>query len=178
MSLTPNTVAAPGYLPVTEYLKRADKRTVADLCSDVGVRKDPSTLPNDPNLLAALLDASGYFESQMLKGNRYQPTDIQALPANSAGQAFVYRVLKDLTDVFLYQRRPDLAPQDDRLKWVMELMKGLADGENILPFIESQAAGQGSYPVNTAQDFQNQQLSSRRAFRYYGRRNNFIDPPA
>lgn len=46
-------------LPVSEFLKRCDQRTVADLCADDGERVDTSTLSSNANLLAALLDASG-----------------------------------------------------------------------------------------------------------------------
>lgn len=77
----PKTVISSGvsFLPVTEFLKFVDKRTVAQLCSDTGVDVLVANLPTDPNLSAALLSASGMLEFAIFKGNRYSVADINAL---------------------------------------------------------------------------------------------------
>ena len=78
MPMTPAS-SPNAYCPVTEFLKRVDLRTVAQKASDTGVDIPQSLLPVNANVLAALLTASGMFESAVLCGKRYQLADLQAL---------------------------------------------------------------------------------------------------
>ncbi len=177
--------SAVTYLPAGEFVKRADLRTVGDLVSDNGVRVAAGALPSDPNLAAALLDASGVFESHLLAGGRYQPVDVQNLvglttvpptvpPAAvpNAGQGLVYRLLHDLTMHYLWERRPDLGPVPEKFKWTMEFLDRLAKGERILPFLETQAAGVLHADLETPAVVEDRYLTTLQAEGLFGRRNN------
>jgi hypothetical protein len=165
--------SATAYLGAAEFLKRCDLRTVGDLCSDNNVRVASGALASDPSLAAALLDASGIFESYCTKGQRYLPADLALLVASpSVGQGLVYRLLSGLVEVLLWERRPDLGKLPDRLGWVMGFLESLGNGDAILPFKETQAAGLLADDVEQITDVDNRFLVTREANRLYGDRNN------
>lgn len=178
--MTPNT-SATSYLPVAEFLKRCDQRTVGDWVSDTGSRIPAGSLPTDLNLLAATLTASGMFESAVIKSQRYQPSDIATLLLGdsitgiSAGQAYVYEVLTRLTEGLLWQRRPSVAPYPPLFDWAMEQLEQLQDSRKILPFLETQDAGVPAHHVDTAADVETRGLVVTQARRYFGRRANELN---
>jgi hypothetical protein len=177
MALTPNTNAS-SYLPVGEFLKRSDLRLVGDLCSDTGVRVTAGALSTDPNLAAALLDASGLLEAAVTAAGRYQPSDLVTLLAtSSAGQALVYRLLKSYTILMLWDRRPEAAPYPERHAWAEQMMADLHSGERTLPFLESQQAGLLTDYKETPLDVENRNLTTFEARRFYGRQNNRFQWP-
>jgi hypothetical protein len=178
--LTPNSTTV-AYLPVADFLARCDQRVVADLVSDTGAAVSTASLSANANLLAVLFDACGILETALLRGNRYQPSDLANLLALSgalkpatvpnAGQALVYRLLTDLTMSLLYDRRTDLVAPE-RLVWVGEFLEKLAQGERILPFVETQAAGVLSADQENPNTVENRNLTSYEMRDLYGRRNN------
>jgi len=167
---TPNS-SPVAYLGPAEFLKRYDTRTVGDLCADNGVRVTPSALLSDPNLAAALLDASGLVEAACLVKSRYQPGDLAAL--TGASQAFLFRLVADLAMGLLIERRPDLkreppASYSAALAWLDKLSEGVA----IFGLVEVQQAGLPEAVQETAQTVYARDLIDVQARRFFGRRVN------
>jgi len=188
--MTPNSSVA-SYCPASEFFKRCDLRTVADWASDSGSRAnttppstnpDPVALGQNVNVVAALASASGMFESALLKGKRYQPSDVQTLigidssgnaiagfvPTN--GTAYVYEVVTRLAEGMLWRRRPDLSPYPPMFDWAMDQLDQLGAGGAILPFAETQQAGIPGHHVETTVDVETRNLVLTQAKRYFGRR--------
>ncbi len=165
------------YLPVAEFLNRCDRRTVAELCSDDEERGAVpiNGLPNDPNLRAALLDASSYFESAVLKSKRYSLEDFQALPTQSPGQALMYTIIADICIGCLFKRRPSY-PQDPKameaaLGWLNRLSTGAVE----FPFEETVAADLLEAEHDTTEDVLRRNGISTITRRFMGRRANIWD---
>lgn len=146
------------YCPALEFIKRYDARVLADLCGDQGARigadadgnVSNATLAADTNLATALLDASGDFEEYLLAGHRYEIVDIAALPVGSPGLNKVYRIVSDLAYNYLVDRRPDKEwPESRTWKRTKLDLEGLASGERIFAFTETQDAGTMEFEVVT-----------------------------
>lgn len=167
---TPNSQPS-SYLAPSDFLVRYDARTVGDLCSDTGTRVTPAALLTNPNLQAALDDASGEVESAVLIGNRYQPGDLAGLTGVS--QKYLWRIIGVLAMAHLVQRRPDLKrplpPQYDKV--LLEL-ESLRQGERIFALQEVQNAGLGSAYQELAGDVEARDLIVTQARRFFGQRVN------
>jgi hypothetical protein len=178
MAQTPLSNAG-SYLPVAEFLKRCDKRSVARLANDLSatdkadVNALVAQLPTNQNLLAALLDASGELESACLVGNRYQPADLAALTGASQGK--LYRLLTWMTLCYLYERRPP-REKDQPPPWyydrAREELDRLEHGERVFGFVESAKAGRMTADPISAADVQNQHTTVTQCRRLFGRRGN------
>ncbi len=167
--------SATSYLSAAEFLKRADLRTIGDLCSDTGSRIPAGALLTDANLAAALLDASGLVEQACLTAGKYHPVDLAAL--TGAGQAALFRLISRLTLCLLFERRPDLEMKQPWIwEWVEEQLQKLHEGEAVFPFIETEAAGILSDVTETARDVEARDLTTTQMSRYFGRRGNRNDP--
>lgn len=144
MAQTPES-SASSYLTAAEFLKRADARTVGDLCSDDGTRVAAASLPANANLAAALVDASAELESACMTGRKYSPADLAALVASSTvGRGKLYRLLTALTKVFLIERRVGVNVPDEFYEGItraQESLKALAAGVTIFSFTEASEAG-------------------------------------
>jgi hypothetical protein len=146
----PQTLLSAGLLcPPAEFLKRIDPFVIGKLASDDpnGIPIPPVSLPTNPNVIAALLDASGEVESAIAKGERYQADDIQAiLTANpqTAATGKLFRMVSDLAWVFLFERRPNKdIPEPPSLKRTLAMLDELAQGKRIFYFQETADAGLG-----------------------------------
>lgn len=174
----PKTVetSATSYLSAAEFLKRADARTVGDLCSDNGTRVSVGSLSSDPNLAAALLDASGLLEMSCLRGGRYHPTDLAAL--TGAGQAALYRLLARMTICCLHERRPDM---EMKQPWIVEdvqkQLERIENGETIFSFLETEEVGVPTNRVETSQNVEARNGTTFIAGRLFGRRSNRMRGP-
>lgn len=165
------STSATTYLSAAEYLKRADLRTVGDLCSDTGSRIASGALPSDANLAAALLDASGLVEQACLVTSRYLPVDLAAL--TGAAQGALFRLLSRLTTCLLFERRPDLEMKQPWLwEWTEEQLQKLRDGERIFGFVESEGAGLPTITTETATEVEARNGISVQVERMWGRRGN------
>lgn len=154
MAKTPITNSGT-YLPVNEFLKRADYRLVGDLVSDnEQVRVPLGALGTDANLRAALVDASGVFEAAVFKGMRYSLEDFKALPNGSPGQALMYMIIADIAMVRLFDRRPTMANPEIILR-AAQWLKSLGNGEEIFPFQETAETGVMLADKETPQDVTN-----------------------
>ena len=173
MPLTPITGSAP-YCSPAQFLKRYDVRTVGDLLSDNNVRLTPSqvttALTFNPitNPDTVLAEASGWLESMIIKGQRYQIQDLLNLAATPGnGAAFLARLVADGTMYLLYDRRPDRrANMPERVKAAHETYVALSRGEQILPFLETQEAGVHTERIR--QPLEQANLVTDRGYRYFG----------
>jgi len=131
--------------PVAEFLKRVDRVAVAKLASDVpGVPVDQGSLASDPNVLAALQDASGLVESACSVGGRYSQADIAAILAapTTAACGMLYRIVADIAWAGLFERRPNKdIPTPPSMERSLTWLDMLADGKRIFPFLQSEDAG-------------------------------------
>lgn len=183
MTLTPLT-SAGSYLPTAAMLSRYDWRSIGDLCSDNDVRIPQATLlgngviSGNANFQAALIDASGMVEEACILGERYQPADLLALPAGSAGQGALYRLVADIAIGLINQRRPDkskgVPPQYEA---ALKMLDALADGKRIFPFLETAKAGIIDHKVESARDVAARNQVTWQANRFFGTRSNMLGPP-
>lgn len=129
--------------PVSEFLKRVDKAAVALLASDtVGVPVPSGQLPTDPNVLAALTDGSGLFESAVMMGGNYTAADLQTLLTTTcSAQGMMFRIISDLAWAYLFDRRPNMnVPTPPSMNRSLEWMELLSQGKRIFAFVEAQEA--------------------------------------
>ncbi len=159
--------------PVAEFLKRVDNTAVATLASDVaGVPVAQLALPTDPNVLAALMTATGTFESAVMMGAKYSHDDLQALLTTTCGsQAMMFDIIADLAWMGLYKRRPNMnvAPPASA-RQSMEWLDLLAQGKRIFAFQETQDATVMEKSDATIADIDARNGVVTQAQDYFGRR--------
>ncbi len=179
------------YLPVSEFLKRVDPNIVANLCSDNISSPVPiSALPTDPNLIAAIVDACGLFESAVLLGERYIPDDIlnmifisvngvfttNLLSPLPVGAGLIFRLLSNLTWINLWSRRPNKgAPLPPDIEWTKEFLEQLSCGVRIIGFVETERAGHPHFHNMSPREVRREELTTWIAERYFGFRSNMLD---
>lgn len=120
------------YAAASDLIARYDARTLGDLVSDTGTRVASGSLAADPNIVAALDDASGEIEAALLMGERYSVADLAALTGNSL--ALLKRICCDCAMALIYGRRPEEQWADRRA--AAEQVKAihlerLANGERV-----------------------------------------------
>lgn len=124
-----------------EFLARYDTRLISDLISDVGA---PSVnAATDPNLLAALEDASSAINAAVYVGDRYTPDQMSRLSATAAG--FIRRLCCDLALIYIKRRRGRFDAEKDGalLKEVDDTLQSLRNGNNLL-LLEDQSESPAS----------------------------------
>jgi hypothetical protein len=165
------------YLGVSEFLKRADVRAVADLVTDSGTRLGSSTnittmasaLASDPNLAAALADASGELESVCAIGKRYTAADLAVIATSATvSAARMFRILFRLTMCLLYERRLDKGEPPKVFAQVELDLKALREGEAIFSTVQAEAAGLPTDYIETVADVDRRNLSPTIAQRFFG----------
>lgn len=184
----PQTVQTGGssYLTVDEYLKRADVRTVASLASVTGERVGSATdtaamataLQTNERLAAMLSGACGEFELACSVGGRYSPDDLQALADDGGnGAALFFDMLAEAVTLRLYEQRQLVNPDAPGAPpWMYERvetrLQQLRDGERVLPFVESKAAGRPKTTLETAEDVEARNGVVVQMERFFGTRAN------
>lgn len=157
------------YCTVGQFLNWFDQRVVGDLVMDDGSRN--SSLTTNAVLLQILQEASGDVEAAVMLGNRYAVADLQALAANTNGGIFLAGIVAGLAFAKLLERRPDLEYKEpDRTKKARAAVIAISSGDAILPFQETQAAGEIEEDVETVTDVDNRTMVSWHTRRYLGRR--------
>lgn len=151
-----------------EFLQRYDARIFGDVVRDDGNQATAEELLDDPNLQAALDDASGDIESACLVGERYLPADLAALTGHSLFH--LKRICCDIAVAFLLRRRPSDDPDRDtaRLELAEKHLERLRTGEMV--FYRGDGADQGGTPDTTGPTtVQLQELNTirRRTNNYY-----------
>jgi hypothetical protein len=159
--------------PVDEFLKRVDRAAVAKLASDDAQGKPVilTALPTDPNVIAALRDAGGWFETAVSRGRRYELADIAVvLASDTNARGILYRIVADLGWFFLFQRRPNKdVPAPPSLEYSLKLMDELGDGKKVFPFLESEAAGVMQVVETNVDDVEARNGAVYQARAFYGR---------
>jgi hypothetical protein len=152
MAQTPLTTATP-YCSAAELFNRHDWRMVADLINDGdGPRPTYAATLNSAVLAAILMDASGELESACVAGERYTPTDLQAMLDDDragpgllvAGAGLITALVAHLAFWRLCQRRMPLSGDPTKVpgaKQALDALEALRKGERIFPFQESADAG-------------------------------------
>lgn len=160
--------------PVAEFLKRADKTAVGKLASDAATPVAAGALATDPNVIAALRDAGGDFESAACRGGRYSKEDIAAILATDTNaRAKLYRLVSDLAWCYLFERRPNKdAEEPPSMRRSLAWLDMLADGERIFPFLETEAAGVIQHVQAAADDVEARKGAVYQARDFYGQRSD------
>lgn len=91
------------YATAADLLKRYDARILGDLAADDGEQVSAGDLATDPNLAAALEDASGEIEAALLQGKRYSVDQLTALTGNS--RAYLIRICCQIAVAKMWERR-------------------------------------------------------------------------
>ena len=172
------------YLPVAEFLKRYDVRTIADLVSDTGAAVDVTTLSSNANLAAALLDASGDLEAAAMHGAMYTPADLAAIAAatqvvnnvtvdrTTASQGRLFRIVARLALGYLYERRPALGDPPATVGEALKELEQLRSGEMIFGTVETAAAMIQHHEVERPDQVEARNGTTYQAARFFGRRTN------
>lgn len=176
MALTPAGALTP-YCTVTDITNRADVRTLGDYLSDTGTRLTPAevTTSGTSGVLYALMqEASGEFESRMMRGKRYQAADVAALLTQAGnGAQLVAGIVAGWALLLVWQRRPTRFAADDmplHARIAGEKMEALSDGEAILPFLEAEQAGLEAHHIEDETDVVQRNGAATIARRFYGTR--------
>lgn len=136
---TPNS-SATAYADGDDLVARYDAQFLSELVSDSGTVVDAGDVPDDDNVAAALLDASGEVEAACLQAGRYQPEDLQALTGAALG--YLKKIVCGLAVCNLMARRWPDKPLPEGLKAVGETLEKLRVGERIFGLEEVQDAAQ------------------------------------
>lgn len=128
------------YAQPADLLARHDARLIGDLAQDTDTRQTPTQLLTDPNVIAALTDASGTIESACFVGERYSSSDLSSLPANSNG--LLMRLTCDIAFAYLFQRRGyNYMDKMPALKYSFDLLDRLRLGERVFDVGEVEEKG-------------------------------------
>lgn len=132
------------YADAADMQLRFDVRTLVELVSDTDAAIDTADLATDTKLAAALDDASGVIDAELLTGGRYSTADLAGLTGTSL--ALLKRLTCVLAMDFLRQRRPgrfpvDLQQSEADQKWANERLELLRRGVNVFGLDEAIAAG-------------------------------------
>jgi len=164
---------AAAYCTAAQFVEFFDVRTAGDYLSDTGQRLPPPDVIASTILATLLKTASGRMESQLVRGGRYTPDDLNALTNN--GVAFLRQLVAGLTAFYLWMRRPTKFMKDDMpgiSKIALEDVDMLGNGLEILPFSEAAKAGRINHHVTTAAEVNDRGLAEVGARRFFGRRND------
>lgn len=160
------------YAAPSDLMLRYDRTSIGQLCGDDKRAVSPVDLPTDPVCLGMLNDASGMVDAALLVGNRYSPSDLTSLTANS--NFLLIRVTCDIAMALLCDRRPGWNPE--RSKAIHELadshLEKLRTGENTFNIQASMDAGEPVDSGPLTMNYQANQLNNivDRSRAYYGER--------
>lgn len=145
------------YMPYTPYasaadlIARYDVRTIGDLCEDSGVRQTPTQILADPNVSAALDDATGTVNAAIFVANRYTPEQIAGL--TNAGLAFLKRLTADLAFLYLVERRGTDVRKMPQWARVQESLDRIRHGDNVFDLTGAEVDGLPTVGFPTTQQF-------------------------
>lgn len=171
--------SATSLCPVAEFLKRVDRLAVAKLASDdtTGKPVPDSSLATDPNVAAALLDATGMFETAVMMGGKYAPADLALLFSTPCGsQGLMFRIISDIAWIGLFKRRPNMNVEvPPTVKESLQWLDMLAMGKRIFGFQETQDATVMEKSDATSSDVWQRNSSVDQSVAYWGRRSDMTD---
>ncbi len=180
MTMTINSGSA-AYCSPAIFCSLFDYRTFAQLASDTDVPLASSAALQASSILALKLQvAAGKIEMACTKGQRYDPADLALMASGTTNGAAALADLNAGVAVYeMFGRRFETMPDEirDKVESAMAQLEALADGEEILPFAQTQLAGLIQDYNETPQDVQNRNLPSFVARRCLGRRDNRLPYP-
>lgn len=155
------------YATPVDLMKRYDVRDIGDLADDTNSQVSAANLPTDPNVLAALADASGDIESALLAGNRYTTDDLEGLAGNTLSK--LVRLTCDIAMGYLLARRPNHDPERNKAfrEQTHFMLERLRKGENVFDLAPQKDAGVIEHATPTAVDVSKLQLMRDRTQNYY-----------
>ena len=156
------------YATPAQMLQRYDARTIGDLVSDDGNRIDPTELLTDVVLQAQLNDASGEIETNLLQGERYQVSDLEALTGNT--QFTLIRLTCDIAMRLLSERRPWYELNEaytQRLEQSNKTLEQLRKGTNVFNVTANIEASQPKVDTPSIQSINSLNLTVDAARRGY-----------
>jgi phage gp36-like protein len=130
------------YATSADLIARYDIDIIGDLASDEREPMERDDVPNHPNVLVKLLDASGEIDVALLSGSRYTPQQLENLTGNSKYK--LIRITCDIAMSLLLSRRADERLQDlaeNVAKISRQHLAALQRGENVFGIVEMQGAG-------------------------------------
>lgn len=131
--------SATSYATPGQFLVAYDVRQIGDLIGDADARVDATAILTDPNVAAALNAASGEIESACLVGEKYNPTNLNALTGMSAAR--LQKLCADLAFWNLLVRRYPTAQATETYKAAQETLQKLRYGELVFGLQENMDAG-------------------------------------
>jgi phage gp36-like protein len=131
------------YATPSDLIQRYDVRSIGQLVSDDDTMQSGDELLTDPNVLAALDDASGRIDAACLIGQRYLPTDLANLTGNSA--FYLARLACQLAFTYLRRRRSIDGEELPEYEEAKEDLERLRTG--VLIFGDVQAVVDAGNPV-------------------------------
>ena len=123
---------------------------VGDLATDEREELDRAAVPTHPNVLAALLDASGEIDAAMMAGGRYTPDQLAGITDNTKNH--LIRITCAIAMASLIERRPERASQElaeSYRKTARGYLEPLRRGENV--FGIQAVVDSGTIAVETVQ---------------------------
>lgn len=165
------TSSTSSLCPVSEFVKRVDKAAVSLLASDIPGDTNV-ILSTNANIAAALMTATGMFESAVMMGGKYSSEDLELMKTTTCGaQGLMFGIISDLAWVELFKRRPNMNVQPPpSLKQSMEWLDMLAMGKRIFAFQQATDATIMERIDSSVDDINARNGVVTQAEAYYGRR--------
>jgi phage gp36-like protein len=138
------------YATGADLVARYDIDLLGDLATDDREELDRAAIPNHPNILAALLDASGEIDAAMMAGGRYTPAQLAGITDNTRNH--LIRITCACALANLIERRPERATKelaDAFRKTANGHLNSLRNGENV--FGIAAVVDSGTIAVETVQ---------------------------
>jgi phage gp36-like protein len=120
------------YATGLDLIARCDVDQIGDLATDDREPLDRDAVATHPNVLAALLDASGEIDVALLVGGRYTPDQLAALTGNTMNH--LIRITCSLAIALLCERRPSRVSAEEAeayRKTARAHLDALRRGENV-----------------------------------------------
>jgi hypothetical protein len=171
MGLTPNSSSSPFCTP-SQMMSFYDVNLMGQLCSDSGTPITVAALPSNTNFLNAIQGAAGDLELACVTGGRYLPSDLTNLANSGSNGSFI---LAKLNASLAFQTLRERRGYYDHSEWpdlerAQETLEKLRLGERCLPFVESEAAGDGTQQPMGWNSQRKIPLATQVARRFFGRR--------
>lgn len=146
------------YATGTDLIQRYDVDQVGDLATDEREELDRAIVPTHPNVLAALLDASGEIDAAMMAGGRYTPAQLAGITDNTKNH--LIRITCSIAIANLVERRPERVSvelAEAYRKTARGFLEALRRGENV--FGIQAVIDSGTIDVETVQAIQIENLN-------------------
>lgn len=162
--------ASTSYCSPAQFLEVVDNTILGDLVMDDGTRATPTALLTNTKLQFALNAASGELEMAALVGERYSPSDLQALTGVMAYR--LQELVAWLALGKLMGRRNPAIEKYPEIEDAQFALQAIREGVRIFGLVEAQVAGLMAQVSNTS--FNARPLPSLTARRFFGIRERYV----